>query len=249
VTDSQPIQRTTGEKLSRIRRQIGSHMVSSKAISPHVFTAMEVDYESVEIVRRTHRSQWKETEGFSLTYLPFIIHAVARSLIDFPRINASINDEDLLIHDEINLGVAVDLDFEGLVVPVIRGVDELPLVDLARQIVDVAGRARARKLSPNDMAGGTFTLTNAGPFGTLLQFPIINQPQVAILSTDGVSRKPAVVTDADGNESIKIRSIGILALAWDHRAFDGAYAASFLGRVREVIESTDWESEIHLAQP
>ena len=219
-------------------------MVSSKATSPHVLTAMEVDYESVEAVRRVHRSQWKESEGFSLTYLPFIIHAVARSLADFPRINASVNDTDLVIHDEINVGVAVDLDFEGLVVPVIREVDELPLIELARQIVHVAEQAHARKLAPDDMAGGTFTITNAGPFGTLLQFPIINQPQVAILSTDGVSRKPAVVTDAEGNESIKIRSIGILALAWDHRAFDGAYAASFLRRIRDLIEGTDWESEI-----
>jgi pyruvate dehydrogenase E2 component (dihydrolipoamide acetyltransferase) len=244
VTDSLPIQPTAGERLSRIRRRIGSHMVSSKATSPHVLTAMEVDYESVETVRRSHRSQWKESEGFSLTYLPFIIHAVARSLTDFPRVNASVNDANLVIHDEINVGVAVDLDFEGLVVPVIREVDELPLSELARQIVHVAKRAHARKLVPDEMAGGTFTITNAGPFGTLLQFPIINQPQVAILSTDGVSRKPAVVTDADGNESIKIRSIGILALAWDHRAFDGAYAASFLGRIRELIECTDWESEI-----
>jgi len=173
-------------------------MVSSKATSPHVLTAMEVDYESVEAVRRVHRVQWKENEGFSLTYLPFIVHAVARSLAAFPRINASVKDTYLVIYNEIKVGVAVDLYFKGLVVPVIRGVDVLPLTEIARQIVNVAERAHARRLAPDDMAGGTFTITNAGPFGTMLQFPIINQPQVAILSTDGVSRKPAVVTDSDG---------------------------------------------------
>ena len=231
------------EKLSPIRRRIGAHMVSSKVTSPHVLTAMEVDYEAVEAARQTHRTDWKNTEGFSLTYLPFIVRAVVDALVDFPRINASVNDIELVVHDEINLAVAVDLDFEGLVAPVIRRVDQMSLAEVARQIVEIAERARARRLAPDDMAGGTFTITNAGPFGTMFQFPIINQPQVAILSTDGISRKPAVITDADGNEAIGIRSLGVLALAWDHRAFDGAYAASFLGRIRNLIEMTDWESE------
>lgn len=207
-------------------------------------TAMEVDYEPVEVVRQAHRVAWKEREGFSLTYLPFIAHAVARALSDFPSINASVDEKELAFHSEVNIGVAVDLDFEGLVVPVIRGVDGLTVIEIARQIVSVAERARAKKLTPDDMAGGTFTITNNGPVGTLFSVPIINQPQVAILSTDGISRRPTVVATEDGDESIEIRSIGILALAWDHRAFDGAYAASFLARVRDLIEGTDWDSEI-----
>ena len=170
MTDPQPIRPTGAESLSGIRRRIGSHMVSSKATSPHVLTAMEVDYESVEAVRRLHRAQWKENEGFGLTYLPFIIHAVARSLAAFPRINASVKDTDLVIYNEINVGVAVALDFEGLIVPVIRGVDALPFNEIARQIVNVAERAHARKLVPDDMAGGTFTITNAGPLAQCCSF-------------------------------------------------------------------------------
>ena len=231
------------EKLSRIRRRTGAHMVSSKATSPHVLTAMEVDYEAVEAVRRTHQAEWKETEGFGLTYLPFIVQALAQALEAYPKINASVNEAELLIHGEINLAVAVDLNFEGLVAPVIHGIEGMSLTEVSRQIVEIAERARSKKLTPGDLGGGTFTITNAGPFGTMFQFPIINQPQVAILSTDGIRRKPAVVTDSHGDECIEIRSIGILALAWDHRAFDGAYAASFLARIRDLIETRDWESE------
>lgn len=230
--------------LNNIRRRTAEHMVASKATSPHVLTAMEVDYERVEQVRRSVRESWKNTEGFSLTYLPFIARAVVDALAEYPHVNASFGGDHLVVHRDVNLAIAVDLDFEGLLAPVVRNADGKRLRAIAREIVDLAGRARTRQLVPDELAGGTFTITNAGQYGTLLQFPIINQPQVAILSTDGISRKPVVVTDEYGNESIAIHSVGVLALAWDHRAFDGAYAAAFMHRLKEIIETRDWEAEV-----
>ena len=228
------------EAFTSIRRRTAQHMVSSKSTSPHVLTAMEVDYGRVEEARRAHGAAWKAAEGRSLTYLPFIVRAVAEALVDHPRINASVGDGELIVHSDLNLAVAVDLDFEGLVAPVVRRVGQMTVPEVSRAIADMAERARAKKLSPDDLAGGTFTVTNPGQYGTLFQFPIINQPQVAILSTDGVTRKPVVEVDDDGNETVGIGSVGVLALAWDHRAFDGAYAASFLRQVRHVLQSSDW---------
>ena len=228
------------EAFTSIRRRTAQHMVSSKSTSPHVLTAMEVDYGRVEEARRAHGPAWKAAEGRSLTYLPFIVRAVAEALVDHPRINASVGDGELIVHSDLNLAVAVDLDFEGLVAPVVRRVGQMTVPEVSRAIADMAERARAKKLSTDDLAGGTFTVTNPGQYGTLFQFPIINQPQVAILSTDGVTRKPVVEVDDDGNETVGIGSVGVLALAWDHRAFDGAYAASFLRQVRHVLQSSDW---------
>jgi len=228
------------EAFTSIRRRTAQHMVASKSTSPHVLTAMEVDYGRVEEARRAHGPAWKAAEGRSLTYLPFIVRAVAEALVDHPRINASVGDGELIVHSDLNLAVAVDLDFEGLVAPVVRRVGQMTVPEVSRAIADMAERARAKKLSPDDLAGGTFTVTNPGQYGTLFQFPIINQPQVAILSTDGVTRKPVVEVDDDGNEAVGIGSVGVLALAWDHRAFDGAYAASFLRQVRHVLQSSDW---------
>ena len=230
--------------LNNIRKRTAEHMVMSKSTSPHVLTAMEVDYERVEQVRKMHKGAWKTEEGFSLTYLPFIARAVADALRDFPHLNASFGGDHLVVHDEVNMAIAVDIDFEGLLAPVVKNVDGKRLRQIARDITDVAGRTRTKQLTPDDLSGGTFTLTNAGQYGTMMQFPIINQPQVAILSTDGVKRKPVVVTDEFGNESIAIHSVGVLALAWDHRAFDGAYAAAFLNRIQEILETRDWEAEI-----
>jgi len=230
--------------LNNIRKRTAEHMVMSKSTSPHVLTAMEVDYERVEQVRKTHKGAWKVEEGFSLTYLPFIARAVADALRDFPHLNASFGGDYLVVHNEVNMAIAVDIDFEGLLAPVVKNVDGKRLRQIARDITDVAGRTRTKQLTPDDLSGGTFTLTNAGQYGTMMQFPIINQPQVAILSTDGVKRKPVVVTDEFGNESIAIHSVGVLALAWDHRAFDGAYAAAFLNRIQEILETRDWEAEI-----
>ena len=230
--------------LNNIRRRTADHMVMSKQTSPHVLTAIEVDYEGVEQVRRAARQAWKAEEGFSLTYLPFIARAVIDALNDYPHLNASYGEDELIVHSSVNLAVAVDIDFKGLLAPVVHGAEGKRLRQIARDIVDLADRARSRKLGLDDLTGGTFTLTNAGQYGTMMQFPIINQPQVAILSTDGVSRKPVVVIDSFGNESIAIHSVGVLAMAWDHRAFDGAYAAAFLHRVRGIIETRDWEAEI-----
>ena len=228
------------EPFNRIRKATARHMVGSKATSPHVLTAMEVDFDAVDRLRSAEKDAWRAAEGSSLTYLPFIVAALAEALAAFPRLNASVGDGELIVHGDVNLAVAVDLVFEGLVAPVVRKVGDLSIRDLARSIHEVAGRARDRRLVPDDLAGGTFTVTNPGQYGTLFQFPIINQPQVAILSTDGVARKPAVVVDADGVETVGVRPLGILALAWDHRAFDGAYAAAFLQDLKRILETTDW---------
>ena len=163
---------------------------------------------------------------------------------DFPEVNATFSDEALVVHNYLNLGIAVDLDFKGLMVPVIRDADGKRLRAIAREISDLAARARSKKLSPDDIADGTFTITNPGPYGTLLTLPIINQPQVAILSTDGVKRRPVVIDLPDGSEGIAIHSVGNLALTWDHRAFDGAYAAAFLARVKQNLETRDWAAEL-----
>ena len=230
--------------MNNIRRRTAEHMVMSKATSPHVLTAMEVDFEGVEVVRRRHKATWKSEEGFSLTYLPFIMRALADAMRDFPMMNASIEGDAVTMHPELNVAIAVDLNFDGLLAPVVKNVEGKRLRQISRDVVDIATRARSKKVTPDDLSGGTFTITNAGQYGTMFQFPIINQPQVAILSTDGVARKPVVVTDDFGSESIAIHSVGVLALAWDHRAFDGAYAAAFLAKMRDIIETTDWEAEI-----
>ncbi len=236
--------RDTVVPLSNIRLRTGEHMVMSKSVAPHTLTAIEIDYEGVDQVRSKHGASFKETEGFSLTYLPFITRAVVDALREYPHLNASVGDGELVVHDYVNMAVAVDLDFQGLLAPVVRDADGKRMRAIARDITDVAKRARAKQLTPDDLSGGTFTLTNAGSYGTMMQFPIINQPQVAILSTDAVKRKPVVVEDNYGNESIVIHSVGVLAMAWDHRAIDGAYAAAFLARVKDIIENRDWESEL-----
>jgi 2-oxoglutarate dehydrogenase E2 component (dihydrolipoamide succinyltransferase) len=230
--------------LSNIRLRTGEHMVMSKSVAPHTLTAIEVDYENVEKVRRAEGPSFKEQEGFSLTYLPFISRAAIDALREYPHLNASVSDRELIVHNYVNLAIAVDLDFQGLLAPVVRDADGKRMRSIARDIVDLATRARAKRLSPDELSGGTFTLTNAGSYGTMMQFPIINQPQVAILSTDGVKRKPVVIEDDYGNESIAIHSVGVLAMAWDHRAIDGAYAAAFLARTKEIIETRDWDAEL-----
>ena len=226
---------------NKLRKMTAEHMVRSKATSPHVLQAVEADFASVGRARQAVSTQWKEREGFSLTWLPFVARAVCIAIRDFPRINAQIEGESLVVHRRINLGIAVDLDFDGLVAPVVKDADRMSLSELARAIRDVSSRARANKLTPDDFTGGTYTISNSGVFGTMITAPIINQPQVAILSTDGVTKKPVVIESEDG-ESIAIRPVGVLAQSFDHRAIDGAYSAAFLHRVREVIETTSWKS-------
>jgi 2-oxoglutarate dehydrogenase E2 component (dihydrolipoamide succinyltransferase) len=234
----------TVEPLNNIRRRTAEHMVMSKATSPHAYTIVEVDYENVERVRRAHKDEWRDTEGFSLTYLPFIGRAVIDALRDFPHINATVSDGELIVHNYVNLAIAVDLDYEGLLAPVVHEADDKRLRAIARAINDLADRARNKQLSVDDITGGTFTISNSGSFGSFLVLPIINQPQVAILSTEGVSRKPVVVTATDGTEAIAIHSVGLVGASWDHRAFDGSYAAAFLREVKQIIETRDWEAEL-----
>jgi 2-oxoglutarate dehydrogenase E2 component (dihydrolipoamide succinyltransferase) len=227
-----------------IRRRTAEHMVLSKQTSAHVYTSVEVDFERVDRIRRTNQGAWKQEEGFSLTYLPFVVRAFCDAVRDYPNVNASVDGDSLVIHHDVHLGVAVDLEHRGLIAPVIRDADGKRLRLIAREIRDLATRARTKQLGPDEILGGTFTITNMGPFGTLMTLPIINQPQVAILATDGVTKRPVVVEGPDGDDAIAIHPVGILALAWDHRAFDGAYAAAFLHAVREVLETRDWEAEL-----
>ncbi len=229
---------------SNIRRRTAEHMVRSKATSAHTLVSVEADFEAVDRVRRAQRERFRAEEGISLTYLPFVARATIEALRAFPHLNASVGDDALVVHHDLHLGIAVDLDTEGLIVPVIHHADGKRLPALAREAADLASRGRERRLGADDIAGGTFTITNPGPFGTLITVPIINQPQVGILSTDGVKRRPVVVTLPDGSEGIAIHSVGVLALSFDHRAVDGAYASRFLAKLREVIETRDWVQEL-----
>jgi 2-oxoglutarate dehydrogenase E2 component (dihydrolipoamide succinyltransferase) len=189
-------------------------------------------------------ADFRRQEGFGLTYLPFVARAVSDAIAEYPRVNASIDGTDLVVHRDLGLGVAVDLDFEGLIVPVVPGAGSLRLRALARRIADLSDRAHRGDLTVDDVSGGTFTITNAGGYGTFLTGPIINQPQVAILSTDGVRMRPVAVPTAGGDWAVAVHPVGNLALSFDHRAYDGAYASAFLARVREILEIRDWSAEL-----
>ena len=232
--------------LNKIRQITAGHMVRSLEVSAHAYVGTEVDFEAIERVRRANKDQFKADEGVSLTYMPFVSRALVDALAEFPLVNASMGEEtaQIVVHGSVNLGIAVDLDHEGLIVPVIHNAQDQRLRAIARNVADVAGRAKARKLTADDISGGTVTITNIGMTGNTFLLPVINQPQVMILSTDGVKRRPVVVTDGSGGESIAIHSVGNLTLGWDHRAFDGAYAAQFLERVKEILETRDWSAEL-----
>jgi 2-oxoglutarate dehydrogenase E2 component (dihydrolipoamide succinyltransferase) len=229
---------------TNIRRRTAEHMVRSKATSAHTLMVKEIDYERVEQVRRAYGERFRNEEGFGLSYLPFAARAVVEALSQYPHLNASVGEDTLVVHRDFNIGIAVDLDNEGLIVPVVHNAEELNLLGMARRIRELADRARTRRLTLDDISGGTFSITNAGPFGTFLTGAIINQPQVAILSTDGVSRKPVVVTQPDGTESIAIHSVGLAAMSFDHRAVDGAYVARFLSLFADILNSRDWAGEL-----
>jgi 2-oxoglutarate dehydrogenase E2 component (dihydrolipoamide succinyltransferase) len=230
--------------LSKIRRLTGSHMIASKTTAPHAFSVVEVDYANVDVARNAVKDSFKASEGFSLTYLPFISRAIIDAIAEYPHMNASLDGDTLVVHKYIDLGVAVDLDYQGLLVPVVRGAEGKRLRAIAREISDLASRARSRKLSPDEISGGTFTISNNGSAGSVLTMAIINQPQVAIISTDAIVRKPVAVKLPDGSESIAIHPVGNIAMSWDHRAFDGAYAANFLAKVKHVLETQDWSAEL-----
>ena len=227
---------------SALRKRIAEHTVRSKATSAHVLQAVEVDFSAVEAARGALKRAWKEREATSLTYLPFIARAVALALSEFPQLNAHAAADSLTVYNAINLSIAVDLDRGGLVAPVIKNAATLSVPEMARAIAKIAERARTNALKPDDMTEGTYSLTNNGSFGTFITAPVINQPQVAILSIDGVHRRPWVVTDDEG-ERIEIRSVGILAHSFDHRAVDGAYSGAYLRRLKQILESREWIGE------
>jgi 2-oxoglutarate dehydrogenase E2 component (dihydrolipoamide succinyltransferase) len=222
------------EPWSRIRKLTADHMIMSRRVSAHVHSLIEIDYTRIAGLRTRKKAEYAE-RGVSLTYLAFIVSGIAQTLRKHPVLNASVMGESTLYRRDINLGIAVALDW-GLIVPVIRRADELNLLGTARAINDLAERARAKKLSPDEVQKGTFTITNPGVFGTLVGLPIINQPQSAILAVGAIGKKPAVVTAPDGSDTIGIRTMGTLAMSFDHRIVDGADADRFLADLRKALE-------------
>ena len=230
-------------RLNPIRKRTAEHLARAWVTVPAVLQAIEVDFLKVDEARKAAGSGWKSREGFSLTYLPFIARAVSIALAKFPRLNASVDGDELVLHKRINLGIAVDLNFDGLMVPVVKDVPSKSLPQIAREVNDLAQRARANRLKPDELSEATYTLSNSGVFGTAFTAPIVNVPQVAILSTDGVQKKPVVIEGPAG-DSIAIRPVGMLAQCFDHRAVDGAYSAAFLKEVKSVLETRHWVQDL-----
>jgi 2-oxoglutarate dehydrogenase E2 component (dihydrolipoamide succinyltransferase) len=222
--------------MSTMRIKIAEHMVMSKRTSAHVTTVHRVDMTNVARLRERNKAEFQARHGFSLTYLPFIARATVEALRTYPLVNASIEGNNVLYHNEINLGIAVALE-NGLIVPVIRTADEKNVLGLQRAIVDLATRARARQLKPDEVQGGTFSITNFGSFGSVWATPVINQPQVGILGVGAVEKLPVVLDDA-----IAIRSVCYLSLTFDHRLIDGALADQFTAKVKSVLEG--WSEQV-----
>jgi pyruvate dehydrogenase E2 component (dihydrolipoamide acetyltransferase) len=228
--------KTRIEPMSQMRIKIAEHMVMSKRTSPHVTTIHRVDMTKVAKLRERNKEAVQANYGFGLTYLPFITRAVVVALRHFPLLNASLDGNNIVYHGDINIGIAVALE-NGLIVPVIRGADEKNVLGLQRSIADLAARARSRQLKPDEVVGGTFSITNFGSFGSMVGTPVINQPQVAILGVGTVDKTPVVIDDA-----IAIRSICHLSLSFDHRLIDGAMADQFMTKVKEVLQN--WSEEV-----
>ena len=223
------------EPWSKIRKLTADHMIMSRRVSAHVNSIIEIDYSRVARIRAAKKAEYT-SRGVNLTFLAFIAKAVADNLRKHPVLNAAVSGESTVFRRDINLGIAVALDW-GLIVPVVKRADELSLMGLARAINELAERARSKRLSPDEVQKGTFTITNPGVFGSWVGLPILNQPQSAILAVGGIEKRPAVITDADGNDSIGIRTKGMLALSFDHRIVDGADADRFLSDVRKSLEA------------
>jgi len=224
------------EPMSVMRQRIAEHMVMSKRTSAHVTTVHKTDMTKIAKMRERNKAEFQARYGYSLTFLPFVAKAAAEAIRHFPIVNASIEGTNIIYHNEINIGIAVALE-NGLIVPVIRNADEKNVVGLQRAIVDLSTRARSRQLKPDEVQGGTFSITNFGSFGSVFATPVINQPQVAILGVGAVEKQPVVVDDA-----IAIRSIAYLALTFDHRLIDGALADQFTGKVKSILEN--WSEEV-----
>jgi 2-oxoglutarate dehydrogenase E2 component (dihydrolipoamide succinyltransferase) len=224
------------EPMSVMRQRIAEHMVMSKRISAHVTTVHKTDLTKIAQMRERNKAEFQQRYGYSLTFLPFVAKAAAEAIRHFPILNASIEGTNIIYHNEINIGIAVALE-NGLIVPVIRNADEKNVVGLQRSIVDLSTRARSRQLKPDEVQGGTFSITNFGSFGSVFATPVINQPQVAILGVGAVEKTPVVVDDA-----IAIRSVAYLALTFDHRLIDGALADQFTSKVKSILEN--WSEEV-----
>lgn len=228
---------------NRIRQMTAEHMVLSKTISPHVAQGVEVDFSRIDRARKEKREVWRTREGFSLSYLPFIARAACDAIAEFPNINAHVDGDSLVVYDQVNLSIAIDLNFQGLVAPVIQNSSAMTAVEIARAVASLADRARSGLLTQDDYLGATYTISNNGSFGTLFTTPIINQPQVAILSVDAITKRPWVIS-TDSEDLMAIRPVGILTQSFDHRAIDGAYSAAFLRRLKEIIENKDWTAAL-----
>ena len=226
--------------MTKIRRITAENMILSKRTSAHVTTVFQVDYTNIANIRARHKDAFLEKNGVKLTYLPFVFRAAIQALRQFRQLNASIDGDNIAYHRDIHLGMAVALDW-GLIVPVIKNADEKSILGLARASQDLAERARTKRLKPEEIQGGTFTVTNPGVFGSLFGTPIIPQPQVAILGVGTIEKRPVVVTDENGQDAIGIRTVGYLALSFDHRLVDGSDADQFMASVKKTLETGEFD--------
>jgi pyruvate dehydrogenase E2 component (dihydrolipoamide acetyltransferase) len=227
-------------QLSTLRKAIAQHMTASAQTAARAWTAVEVNLESVVRLRERAKQAFADREGFKLTYLPFVARAVTEALVSYPMVNAELRGEEIILRRYVNLGIAVSIE-GGLIVPVVRNADAMNVIGLARAIADVAARARNKQLAPDEVHGHTFSITNPGPFGSLVSVPIINQPNTGILSLDAVQKRPVVIDDA-----IAIRHMVYLSMSWDHRTIDGALATQFLARVKHNLEAWDFAEDLGL---
>jgi len=232
-----PGERVKVEPMSRMRKLIADNMVASKQTSPHVYTVFEIDMTPVAKLRQKHRAAFEEAYGTKLSFMPFLMAAAAKALRAFPVVNASVDGDNIVYKQDINLGIAVSLDW-GLIVPVVKNADQLNLGGLARALNDLADRARAKQLKPDEIQGGTFTITNPGVYGGLMGLPVINQPQVAIQGIGAIEKRPVVITAADGTDTIAIRQMLYSVLTFDHRIIDGAVADQFMSAIKHELQSS-----------
>jgi 2-oxoglutarate dehydrogenase E2 component (dihydrolipoamide succinyltransferase) len=229
------------EPLSHIRKAIGKHMLASVNETARAWTLVEANVEHLVRLRERSKDAFVERHGVKLTYLPFVIRATIDALQAFPMVNGRIDGENVILHRYVNMGIAVSYD-AGLIVPVIKGADGMNTVGIARAIADLAARARAHELKPDEVQGATFTITNPGPYGSLVSVPIINQPNTGILSLDGIQKRPVVVE----GDAIAVRHMVYVSMSWDHRLIDGEIATRFLARVKENLESWDFAEDLGL---
>ena len=244
TTPLQPVGGVTPGELvpmTTMRKKIAEHMILSKRTSAHVHGVFEVDVTRIVKLREKMKNKFEQATGSKLTFTPFFARAAVHGLRKWPIVNASVEGDNIRYHSSINLGIAVALDW-GLIVPVVKNAEERSFVGLQRAISDLGERARSKKLKPDEVQGGTFTITNPGIFGAKFGMPIINQPQVAIMGVGGIVKKPVVVTDKDGNDSIAIRSMMHLSIGYDHRIIDGAVADQFMMEVKKFLEN--WNEEL-----